>query len=331
MKPVNCHNQQQGFILIAVLGMVMLLSLIATFIAGYAEQRITQTQELRSRWQQQLNQQALLATLKYRLATGGQVEGGWQRRSNNQNEGPLLRGDGVHYQDEQGQVFALQDEASLLSLMDPDTQRWQTLLTNEGLSLAAAEQVLDQLRDYTDKDNLRRLNGAGRADYLRAGMEVPPQRFMISPGQLFNLLNASQWRPMFYRLLPLLTTRSGQLQNLNTMPANVMATLPGINNELASAMVEQRQKALFVDLADANQRLGKLLPLDSMSIPSLPSNFIRLMFWPNAENCNRSTWIGITLTPNSIRAPWEIDYVFDYQYPQPCPAPIALAAAPQNQ
>lgn len=317
---------EQGFILIAVLGMIMLLSLIAAFIAGYAEQRLEQTLELRTRWQQQLNRQAQLATLQFELATGGQVSGGWQRLENNKPASPLLRGDGRRYTGLGGQVFALQDEASLLSLMDPDADRWQRLLMSRGLSFNEAEQFIDQLRDYTDQDDFRRLNGANKQDYLNRGLEPPPQRFMISPGQVFNLLNAGQWQSLLYRLLPMVTTRSGQLHNLNTMPAPLLATMPGTDQQLAASLVQQRQATPFVDLADANQRLGKLLALDGMSMPSVPSNFIRIQWWPSATECRWSAWTGITLTPQSTRAPWEIDYVFDYHHPQSCTEPVASSA-----
>lgn len=322
--------EEQGFILIAVLGMIMLLSLIAAFIAGYAEQRLEQTLELRSRWQQQLDQQATLATVQHVLLTRPLETAGWRLQPGDENSA-LLTPDGRLY-DGIGDVrFSLQDEGSLLSLLQPDEQRWQRLLKDRGWGATAIEQWLDRLRDYTDHDDLRRLNGAARSDYLQQGLEPPPQRFMISPGQVFNLLGAQQWRDPLYALLPLFTTRSGQLHNLNTMPALLLATLPGVDSALAQELEQQRQQAVFTGLRNANQRLGKLLPLDEMQMPTLPSDFVRLQLWPEQAECRRSTWIGLTLTPTSTRAPWEIDYVFDYRHPQSCPAPVALVAAPFEQ
>lgn len=318
---------QQGFVLIAVLGMIMLLTLIASFVAGYAEQRLTQTLELRSRWQQQLDTQATLATLQFITATQERTHGGIALAKEQ-----LLRFDNQPYLGIGQSAFALQDEGSLLSLLDPDRSRWQRLLYKEGLSASQAEQFLDQLQDYTDQDDLRRLNGASRQDYQQANLEPPSQRFMISPGQVFNLLNAGldaqQWQPLFHKILPLITARSGQLNNLNTTPEPVLATLPGADENLWRQLVAEREQAPYTDLSDANQRLGLILPLDPLAVPTYPSSFIRVQLWPHKDDCRQQTWIGLTLTPSSNRAPWEIDYVFNYQHTPACQPPAALAAEP---
>lgn len=325
-QPLRNSGQQRGFVLIAVLGMIMLLTLIASFVASYAEQRLNQTLALRSAWQSQLDQQATLATVQFLMATHDRTYGGWALPEQ------TLRVDGRPYQGVNQTVFAAQDEGSLLSLLDPDRMRWQNLLQNEGLSASQAEQFLDQLEDYTDQDDLRRLNGATALDYTQAGLEPPPQRYMISPGQVFNLLNAQvnaeQWQPLLYKILPLITTRSGNLLNLSTAPKAVLATLPGTDSELWEALVAERtQQGPFTSFSDANQRLGRILPLDEMNVPSIPTSFVRVQLWPKADACRQSTWIGLTLTPTSTRAPWEIDYVFNYQHHQACQPAAALAAA----
>lgn len=316
------HVRQGGFILIAVLGMTILLTLIASFVATYAEQRLQQTLELRNRWQQQLDQQATLATLKYFLATNDPVNGGWPLSSEQ-----ILRADGRRYTGNSTTVFALQDEGPLLSLLTPDRERWQRLLYQHGLSASQTEQFLDQLQDYTDQDDLRRLNGASSLDYKQADLAPPPQRFMRSPGQVFNLLNAKNWQPLLYDILPMVTTYAGQVTNLNTTPQAVLATLPGADDVLWQSLVEQRELHPLKDLRDANQKLGQVIPVNDIFIPTVPSEYVRLQIWRNGDRCRQVTWIGLTLTPSAIRAPWEIDYVFDYSHSQPCQSPVALDAA----
>ncbi|MGB5855880.1 MAG: hypothetical protein WBH20_11560 [Oceanisphaera sp.] len=315
-------KKEQGFVLIAVLGMIMLLTLIASFVSGYAEQRLNQTLELRTRWQQQLDQEATLATLQFIGATEERTHGGFALSSDE-----LLRLDSQAYLGLGQAVFALQDEGSLLSLLEPDRDRWQRLLYKEGLSASQAEQFLDQLQDYTDQDDLRRLNGASRQDYQQTGLEPPTQRFMISPGQVFNLLNGEQWQPLLHKTLPLITARSGQLNNLNTAPEAVLATLPGTDENLWPQLVAEREQGPYQDLSDANRRLGMILPLDPLAVATYPSTFMRIQLWPNKDDCRQVTWIGLTLTPSSNRAPWEIDYVFNYQHTQACQPPAVLAAA----
>src|SRR5690606_12667644 len=131
-------------------------------------------------------------------------------RAGRQPDRSRLRVAGQRYAGLGGSAFALQDEGSLLSLLDPNPERWSTLLLQQGLTRQQAERFLDQLRDYTDQDDMRRVNGATSADYRRKGLPVPPGRLMISPGQLFNLLDADQLATTLRQILPLATTRSGE-------------------------------------------------------------------------------------------------------------------------
>lgn len=321
--------QHNGFILISVLGMIMLLSLISAFIAGYAEQRLNQTLELRKRWQQQLDTQATLATLQFVLATRPRVEGGIRLNNSQQNNEPasLLRADSRPYEGIGNTRFALQDEGALLSLLVPDDQRITRLLTHAGVAPATTAAFLDQLKDYTDRDDLRRINGAAAGDYRRAGKPEPPQRFMISPGEVFNLYSGSEWRHWLQPLLPMFTTRSGQIPNLNTMPAAVIASLAGFDEDLAVAIVQTRRERPFMNLEDANQRLGRLLHLNSMGAPTTPTGDLRIQLW-NKGACRHPKWIGLSLTPASLLAPWEIDYAIDYTQEQPCASAEKLAVPP---
>ena len=327
--------KQKGFALIAVLGLLMILSLVATFIANYAEQRLEQAQQLRLRMQSQLDSDANIATLLHIIATRPLVLNAYLLQTPTTPEANTdisslvrIRLDGQPYQGIGQSVFSLQDEGSLLSLLDPDRERWTNLFLQQNLQPQVAERFLDQLQDYTDKDDLRRLNGASSSDYRNQGFAAPPQRLMISPGQVFNLLDAAKLEPQLRNMLTLTTTRSGQLHNLNTMPKAVILSIPGIDEELAQGLIDARQNKPFNDLADANARIGRIIPLDPLAIPSLASAYVRIRLWPNALACRQSIWLGISSTPGSSQTPWDIDYSFTFDHEQPCPAPQKLANAP---
>ena len=327
--------KQKGFALIAVLGLLMILSLVATFIANYAQLRVEQTQQLRERLQSQLDSDANLATLLHIIATRPLVLNAYLLQPPATIEADLdisplvrLRLDGHRYQGIGQSTFSLQDEGSLLSLLDPDRERWTNLFRQHGLQPQEAERFLDQLQDYTDQDDLRRLNGASSSDYRSQGLAPPPQRLMISPGQAFNLLDAAKLEQPLRTMLPLATTRSGQLHNLNTMPKDVLQSIPGIDAALAQGLTDARQNKPFNDLADANARIGRIIPLDPLAIPSLASAYVRIRLWPNALACRQSIWLGISSTPGSKQTPWDIDYSFTFDHEQPCPAPQKLANAP---
>ncbi|ACO77826.1 hypothetical protein AvCA_16110 [Azotobacter vinelandii CA] len=335
--------KQKGFALIAVLGLLTVLSLVAAFIAGYAEQRMEQTYRLRERLQGKLDSEATLATLLHIIATRPRVQNAYLLQapaSRADNDDPFSRGqdipdigalphlkvDGQVYQGLGSSRFVLQDEGSLLSLLDPDRERWSALFQQHGLSLQQAERFLDQLQDYTDRDDLRRLNGAVSNDYASQGLPPPPQRLMISPGQVFNLLDGAALQDDLLRLLPLITPRSGQLHNINTAPREVLRTISGIDDALAQALADERRKRPFVDLAEANQRLGRIIPLDPLGTPSQASSFLRIQLW--ADEGRQPLWLGLSSTPASRLAPWEIDYTFVFSLRQPSTAPLSLAFPP---
>lgn len=327
--------KQKGFALIAVLGLLMILSLVATFIANYAEQRLEQAQQLRERLQSQLDSDANIATLLHIIATRPLVLNAYLLQPPATIEADLdisqlvrLRLDGQRYQGVGQSTFSLQDEGSLLSLIEPDRERWSNLFRQQGLQPQEAERFLDQLQDYTDQDDLRRLNGASSSDYRSQGLAPPPQRLMISPGQIFNLLEAAKLEPQLRTMLALATARSGQLHNLNTMPKDILQSIPGIDAALAQGLIDARQKKPFNDLADANARIGRIIPLDPLAIPSLASAFVRIRIWPSALSCRQSIWLGISSTPGSRQTPWDIDYSFTFDNEQPCPASQQLASPP---
>ncbi|ALP42345.1 general secretion pathway protein GspK [Aeromonas schubertii] len=330
-RPIN--KKERGFVLIAVLGLLMVMSLVAAFVAAYAEQRTRQAIVLRQSWQDRLDQQSTIATLLHLVATRPRVAQGYALSSPGdlrlaERNVPALAADSRVYQGIGKSRFAIQDEGALLSLLDPDRGRWHALLKGRGLAPIEADRVLDLLLDYTDQDDLRRLNGANDADYLARGLLKPSHRLMVGPGEFFNLLEASQW-PWAPTLLPLLTARSGQLLNLNTMPLDLLRSLNGIDSATATQMVSQRQQQPFSSLADANTRVGKILPITDEQVPGIVSIYTRLMVWSGGDNqCRQQKWIGISLSPSSIQAPWEIDYAFTFDHEQSCGAPQSLVVAP---
>jgi len=338
-------QRQGGFALIATLGLLMVLSLVTAFIASYAERRTEQTFELRQRLQEQLDSDATLATVLHIVATRPLLRNAYLLQTpsatekNNSldpftndlqnidiNTLPHLRVDGQAYRGLGHSIFALQDEGSLLSLLVPDRERWIQLFQQQNLSLQQAERFLDQLQDYTDKDDVRRLNGAVSSDYTNQGLAPPPQRLMISPGQVFNLLDGQVLGDNLYRMLPLITTRSGQLHNINTAPKELLQTIPGVDESLAQAIVEERSNRPFLDLSDANQRLGRIIPLDPLGTPNQASPFLRIQLWPSKGR--QPLWLGLSSTPASRLAPWEIDYAFTLNYRQPSATPLPLAFPP---
>lgn len=331
------RSNTQGFVLITVLGMIIVISLVAAFIDTYATQRLHQAEGVRQSWESRLDQQATLATILHTVATRPRGAQGYIFELNKMSADSLvsssqhqLAADGRAYHGIGKSGFSVQDEGALLSLLDPNRQRWQLLLSRYGLTSAESERFLDLLLDYTDKDKLRRLNGATDDDYVARGMMLPRHRLMVSPGEIGNLLDADKWEEWLPSVQMLSTTRSGQLLNINTMPAPLLATLDGFDDDLIARMVLLRQEKPFSSIEDANQRLGKLLPLDPSMVPGIISIYSRVMIWDqsNGSDCRHQKWIGISLSPSSKHAPWDIDYAITFDHGPDCGMLRPLLAAP---
>lgn len=331
-------RHQGGFVLIAVLGLIAVITLVAAFIGSYAEGRLQQAVELRNNWQQQLDQQATLATLLHLVATRPRGNQGFKLAVDSDPErtsvttlavlGGQLAADGRAYRGIGIIEFAIQDEGPLLSALDADPVRWQPLLARFGLTLAQADRVVDLVNDYTDQDDLSRLNGANDAEYLARGLTLPRHRFMVGPGELNNLLDAPTWQSWLPDLMPLVTARSGMLLNLNTMPESLLSSR--FDERTAAELVRLRRMEPFHSLQDANQRLGQLLPVADEQIPAIVSAFHRIILWSGATDagCRQADWIGISLSPSSFRAPWEFDYAFTYNHNRACPSAEQVVVEP---
>lgn len=127
---LHFHQRSGGFALIAVLGLLMLLSLVAAFISNYAEQRLEQTYQLQEQLQSQLDRDATLATLLHVIATRplmqnayllrnpqGQARNGFDPFSNSPatlqlSDYPHLLVEGARYRGVGNSVFSMQDEVA---------------------------------------------------------------------------------------------------------------------------------------------------------------------------------------------------------------------------
>ncbi|WP_162176381.1 type II secretion system protein GspK [Enterovibrio calviensis] len=329
--------------MIAVLGFIAVLSVLAGLVATWTEAETNRAIALRNAWQQELDVQATIATVLYTVSAGGKTVNGYGGAKTASNVAPQsddpfvvsgeflqhakIQGDGTRYQGIGESVFSLQDEGSLLSLLSPDRERWGSMLSSYGLSMFETSQFLDHLEDYTDQDDFRRLNGASSADYTAAGLALPSHRLMVSPGQILNLLGGERW-PWLKGILGIVTVHSGQTVQFNTMPKPVLETLHGISNQQAQLMLEERARTPFLSAADVSARTGVILSGSAMNIAQMPSKYLRIMVWSNSDKCGEAYWMGVVLTPSSNRAPWEIDYGFEYETKAVCRADSPINPRP---
>jgi len=334
MRPRATHR---GFVLVAVLAMLVILSLLAGTIAQVA-QRVRDDEVERQRIiQDEIDLASTRATLFYLLASQRMTFGGLtvddqvvlsedqQLDARRTREDPIavmavgteIRLDGSAHAGLAGLRFALQDDRGLLgvnwapSLM---LERWRGALSGAPESLEAPAVPIatlsNLLLDYQDADSLYRINSAEAEAYEAAGLPPPTNQVLATPLELRRVMG---WRDLLSgvpdsRLVDTLTVSRSPVINVNTAPVEVLASLPGVDMATAQRIVDARQVQPF-SLRAAFRNFAGGLPGGEDVVSLYPSTSGILKLWsPRGGAVQVLHW---TLTPlDDGGRPWREDYEF---------------------
>ena len=106
---------------------------------------------------------------------------------------------------------------------------------------AIADQLAQSVMDWRDPDDIARVKGGERDDYIKAGLLRLPtnQNFR----DVEELLDVKGMTPEVYRLVsPYLTTMGSAQVNLNTAPVPVLRVLPGMTDEIVARILALRSR-----------------------------------------------------------------------------------------
>lgn len=295
-------QKQQGFVLVLTLWVLVIVAIAA----GYFAERVTRSVELAQQSKQ--NTRAMIdmagtrAEILYRLGTTSMSIYGLGQGST------VIELDDRAYRGSGNTLLRLQDNRGLLNLNIVEDDRLQRLLGLLGIPAEQRGHLTDTLRDYIDADNLHRLNGAEEEEYLTRNLPPPANKNLSTPCEARRIIG---WRdaPQLWqtgRLVELTTTGSTLGLNPNTAPAEVLATLPGITEEIAQTIIARRKLFPIIHAGQLAEIAG--LPPQSFEdmIGVLPGNSIRITQFTHALPW--ATQYSITLTPNGNDAPWRTDY-----------------------
>lgn len=329
------RREQRGFVLIAVLAVLVILSILASVIGAISqrmrEQQITRERQLRD----QIAMASTRATVLYLLSTQRMTFGGLtvddrivlsedEKLSQRMGDEPLsympvgneVALDSSSYQGLDGSRFALQDDRGLLAI------NWvpPALLANYlgvgrvGARSAAPsiERLINLLQDYQDPDDLYRLNSAERSEYERLGRPLPSNRTLSTPMELRRVMG---WDTALSDISDkdlndsLSVVRSAQI-NINTAPARVLQTLPGVDAAMAQRAIATRRLVPFTSLT-AFYTVTGAIPANEDLLTLYPTSSGTLKLWsPEGGAVQVMHW---TLTPRDEGGrPWREDYEFIY-------------------
>lgn len=300
VRPPKASSTQSGFILVATLWLLAMITLAAGYFAERVSRAIALAQQKQDTAERLIEFANTRAEVLYRLGTVHLSRFGL-------GEGAATVAlDDRAYRGNGADVVRLQDMRGLLNVNFIERPVLQNLFGQFGVPVERRDALLDTLLDYTDEDDLRRLNGAELAEYVAAGLPVPPNTWLISPQQLKNIIG---WRGQatFWRepgLLHLVSASRVSGLNPNTAPLEVLTSLPGITRETAVAIIKLRNETPLMTTAALPGLISGAY--DPESLIFFPSSSIRIT--QQGSNLPWARQFTVTLTPTSEIGPWRIDY-----------------------
>lgn len=314
-------GSQQGFILAATLWILTAMTLTAGFIALWAQQASETAYQAQSDLDNEIALSSTRSVILYLLATqhitlaGLTIPGSDNDEPVNPMDASLLpRGGEIRLDDRiyrgcGNTLFSVQDESGLTGLNHFFPDQIENLLGLLGIPAEGRGPLTDKLLDYTDTDDLNRLNGAESGDYERAGLVPPRNRFLSSSWEARNVMGWKDLSELWENhAFPRLTTVSaGGIPNPNTAPKLILETLGGIDEEIAARLIKAREHSPFSNISDLSQAAGKEIGLDPIGVGFLPSAHLRISLrYPGSRDMRE---IHVRLTPQADKkAPWLIDY-----------------------
>lgn len=322
-----------GFVLIAVLALLVILSVLAAVIGAIA-QRLRDEQVVRERQlREEIAMASTRATVLYLLTSQRMTFGGLtvddrtvlsedERRAQRMGDEPLsympvgneVTLDSSAHQGLDGTRFALQDDRGLLAInWAPPALLANYLDAGRDTPRSAAQPVetlFNLLQDYQDPDDLYRLNSAERDEYERLARTPPSNRTLSTPMELRRVIG---WDDALADTSDkdlndsLTVVRSAQI-NVNTAPARVLQTLPGVDQAVAQRAVAARSLTPFVSLPGF-YGLSGAVPFNEDLLSLYPMASGTLKLWsPEGGAVKVLHW---TLTPRDEGGrPWREDYEF---------------------
>ncbi|MGD8276736.1 MAG: type II secretion system protein GspK [Gemmatimonadota bacterium] len=142
-------------------------------------------------------------------------------------------------------TLRIRDTGAALNLNDADEDVLQQFFS-QGLRVdyARSDRLAQSIMDWRDEDDIARLNGGERDEYLKAGAPMlPPNRDFASLEELRYVMGMT--KDLYDRAVPYLTLIGSGNINVNAAPAPVLMALPGMTEGAATQLVQMREAGQF--------------------------------------------------------------------------------------
>ncbi|MGM9484153.1 hypothetical protein ACS5PN_23370 [Roseateles sp. NT4] len=226
--------------------------------------------------------------------------------------------DGRPYLSRSGAVVHYTDAGALLGLRRASRLEIYQLLVALGLTdLGQVDRLTDALLDYTDKDDLQRLNGAEAPEYFAAKLPPPRNGRLLTPAELHRLVG---WRDLPQDFLERFVAHvhTGPLGTVNryTVRGPVLSAISGLDPTVADELVKARPPGTFLN-TDALPTLAETSMFAMGRYITLPSNEVLVTICPSGVDwCQQ---LSVSSTGESAFTPLHTNYSYRLPRRQPLP------------
>jgi general secretion pathway protein K len=180
--------QQHGFILATVLWLLAGLTVIAGLLSSYGVSAAERAYALRLRTAAELSYLNTRSEILVLLAATRSTSLG---RTGAEF---AFQVDNRLYKGKDGSLVRVQDVNGLIDLNSSNDKVLEKLFVVCGADETSAAGLVARLRDYTDSDDLVRIEGAEKEDYSSAGLAKPRNMALQEPLELWQVLGMSKIR-----------------------------------------------------------------------------------------------------------------------------------------
>lgn len=181
----------------------------------------------------------------------------------------------------------IQDEAGRIDLNTANEDILGRLFRSAGFDDQGADEMVDRLVDWRDRDDLHRLNGAEAPAYAAAGLAYGPRNGRFQTVDEVRMV-IGMTAASFARIAPAVTVYTNQPGiDRATAPLEALGALPGMDREKADAIVAARAPALAMV---QTPRSGRAFTI-RVEIATADSEFVREAVVRFVENARLPYWV----------------------------------------
>ena len=173
--------RSQGFALAAVLWLMAGLSIVVVLVADAAKTSAERVAQLRERTE------FIQSALSGRAQAEYWLSGARPRTADFFDGAAVVMADNTTYRIDANSTISIQDHGGLIDLNTVNSELLTSFLAGCGISVDKTPFLIDALADYTDSDNLQRLNGAERDTYTAEGKLPPRNSPLLSESEVWDV------------------------------------------------------------------------------------------------------------------------------------------------